>query len=234
MRETPAGWSLQAASGSPSDEAPYDAVLFAVPAYRIAELHLETRTALSLAPLAEIRYPPVTSVVLGFRRNDVEHPLDGFGMLVPQIEGFSILGTIFSSSLFPRRAPLGHVTLTSYVGGTRAPDLASRSGDELVDITLRDLRRILGVRGQPTFRHQVFYPKAIPQYEVGYGRFKDLMAQAEVKAPGLFFAGHYRDGISLGDSIASAHDVAERIARHLGSREHRLDAPAPNEVTTSP
>jgi oxygen-dependent protoporphyrinogen oxidase len=185
-------------------------VLLAAPAYRLAELDLEGVNA-SLAPLGEIRYPPVASVVLGFRREDVAHPLDGFGMLIPEIERFRILGTIFSSSLFPHRAPPGHVTLTSYVGGTRSPELAGRPGTDLAALVTEDLRILLGVRGQPTFCHHVFYPRAIPQYEVGYGRFKQLMTDLENTAPGLFFAGHYRDGISLGDSMTSGNDVAERI-----------------------
>ena len=57
----------------------------------------------------------------GFRRADVAHPLDGFGMLIPEKEGFNILGALFSSSLFPNRAPEGEVTITCYIGGARAP-----------------------------------------------------------------------------------------------------------------
>jgi oxygen-dependent protoporphyrinogen oxidase len=102
------------------------------------------------------------------------------------------------------------------LGGVRAPDLALRPESELVELTVNDLRNTLGVTGQPTFQHCVLYPKAIPQYEVGYGQFIDLMTSVETRAPGLFFAGHYRDGISLGDSILSAHAVAERIAAFLG------------------
>jgi hypothetical protein len=111
-----------------------------------------------------------------------------FGMLIPQIEGFRILGTLFSSSLFPQRAPEGHVTLTSYVGGTRAPELADRPEAELARIVIGDLERILGIRGAPTFRHQVFYPRAIPQYNVGYGG-SGPDGRRECRAPGLFFAG---------------------------------------------
>ncbi len=212
LRQEAAGWRVTTtdADGRCGEQV-HSAVLLAVPAYRIAALPLRTPTPCDLSPLGEIVYPPVTSVVLGFRREDVEHPLDGFGMLIPQIEGFRILGTIFSSSLFPRRAPAGHVTLTSYVGGTRAPELANLPGAEVVQITVDDLRRILGVRGKPTFQHHVLYPQAIPQYEVGYGRFRDRMAETEAKAPGLFLGGHYRDGISLGDSIVAGSRVAERI-----------------------
>ncbi len=171
---------------------------------------------LDLNAFSEIRYPPVASVVLGFRRMDVVHPCEGFGMLIPKVEGFRILGTIFSSSLFPNRAPAGHLTLTSYVGGERYPELASVPPEKLYALICDDLRVLLGVKGEPTFRHCVFYPKAIPQYNVGFGRYRDLMNDVEAKAPGLFLAGHYRDGVSLSDSIVSGCNVAERVRAALG------------------
>jgi oxygen-dependent protoporphyrinogen oxidase len=136
-------------------------------------------------------------------------------MLIPKIEGFKILGAIFSSSLFPNRAPPGHLMLTSYVGGERYPELASRPPSELAALTCEDLRVLLGVKGKPTFQHIVFYPRAIPQYNLGYGRYRELMSQIERQAPGLFLAGHYRDGISLSDSIVSGCNVAERVEKHL-------------------
>jgi len=168
-----------------------------------------------LSPLSEIRHPPVASVVFGFRREDVAHPCQGFGALIPNIEGFRILGTIFSSSLFPNRAPAGHLTLTSYIGGERHPELAALPPEELFALTLRDLRALLGVKGRPAFRHFAYYPKAIPQYNIGYGRYRGLMTEIEAAAPGLFFAGHYRDGISLGDSIVSGCNIAERVGKSL-------------------
>jgi protoporphyrinogen/coproporphyrinogen III oxidase len=184
----------------------HPAILFALPAHKLTEI-----SGLKLDLLKEIYYPPVASIVLGFRRDQVVHPLDGFGMLIPEVEDFRILGTLFSSSLFLNRAPTGHVTLTTYIGGARAPELALKPTNELVEMTMQDLGVILGVTGRPTFEHVVLYQKAIPQYEVGYGRFKDLMTETEARSPGIFFAGHYRDGISLGDSLVSGHDVAGRI-----------------------
>jgi len=62
-------------------------------------------------------------LALGFRRDQLSHPLDGFGFLVPEVERRRVLGAVFSSSLFPERAPAGHVMLTVFVGGTRDPDL---------------------------------------------------------------------------------------------------------------
>ena len=219
IMQTENGWAVNLRAGTQEDRVEHVAVIYAGTAHKLAELGLETHSPLSFAPFSEIRYPPVASVVLGFRRQDVTHPCEGFGMLIPKVEGFKILGTIFSSSLFSNRAPGGHLTLTSYVGGERYPELAALPPEKLFALTCEDLRVLLGVSGQPTFQHSVFYPKAIPQYVVGYGRFRELMSQIEDKAPGLFLAGHYRDGVSLSDSIVSGCNVADRVQQWVRSKK---------------
>lgn len=233
LTQTAGGWTLDLRDAGGEASSEHGAVIFCGTAPKLAELEIncgraalprgpETGTAqqtrprqLDLSAFSEIRYPPVASVVLGFRREDVLHPCVGFGMLIPKIAGFKSLGTLFSSSLFPNRAPTGHLTLTTYIGGERYPELASLPEDKLVALVCEDLRVLLGVRGQPTFQHCVFYPKAIPQYNVGYGRFKDLMTKIEAQALGFFLAGHYRDGVSLSDSIGSGINVVERVERFV-------------------
>jgi oxygen-dependent protoporphyrinogen oxidase len=201
--------------------------LISVGAHQLARMRIEAVGFPNLAPLGDVVYPPVASVTLGFRRLDVQAALDGFGVLVPQAENMNILGTLFTSSLFPNRAPERHVTLTSYIGGARAPHLALKSREEIVDLVLNDLRKLLGVNGAPTFEHCFVFPEAIPQYNVGYGRFKQLMSEAEAAAPGLFISGNARCGISLSDSILSAHKGAENLENYLSRvdqqvREERL------------
>jgi oxygen-dependent protoporphyrinogen oxidase len=219
LTQTPEGWQVQANRGDDLPVAEHSAVIYAGTAYNLAGIKVVTTgEPVDLSPLSEIRYPPVASVVLGFRREDVAHPCSGFGMLIPRVEGFKILGTIFSSSLFPNRAPAGHLTLTSYVGGERYPELAGLEPQKLYDLTVEDLRVLLGVRGKPTFQHSVFYPKAIPQYNLGYGRFRQLLTDAEKHAPGLFFAGHFRDGISLSDSMISGLKIADRVSEYQQSQ----------------
>ena len=188
-------------------------MIVAIPAYRLA--NLEVNGIFAFSELKAIEHPPVASVVLGFRRDDVEHPLDGFGVLVPKVEKLDILGTIFSSSLFPGRAPEGHVTLTSYVGGCRAPELAHGTEATLARRTLADLTRLLGVKGPPTFCHIHVFRKAIPQYNVGYGQFLERIAQIEAHSPGLLIGGHSRCGISISDSIQSGLDMAGKMQLHL-------------------
>ncbi|HWD93482.1 MAG TPA: protoporphyrinogen oxidase [Verrucomicrobiae bacterium] len=215
LAQTSDGWSIDLQQDGAPLRAEHAAAIYAGTAFKLAELKIESKQPVSLAPLSEIRHPPVASVVLGFRREDVAHPCEGFGMLIPKVEGFKILGTIFSSSLFPNRAPAGHLTLTSYIGGERQPELASLPPEKLCELTCEDLRVLLGVRGKPTFQHSAFYPRAIPQYNVGYGRYREWMTEAESKAPGLFLAGHYRDGVSLSDSILSGCHAAERVEKFV-------------------
>jgi len=204
------GWRATTANG----EVEHSSVIYCGTAYRLAELQIEGGPGRRPAfqEFSEISYPPVSAVVLGFRREDVAHSCAGFGMLIPKIEGFKILGTIFSSALFPNRAPAGHITLTSYIGGARYPELGLLPPEQLIDATLADLRVLLGVKGRPVFTHTKTWPKAIPQYNVGYGKYRDLLNDIEAKNPNLFFAGHYRDGVSLGDSIVSGVNIAERVA----------------------
>jgi len=210
--KTDDGWRVTTVAG----QAEHSAVIYCGTAYRLAELEITSKAgqAIGLSALADVRYPPVVSVVLGFRREDVAHPCGGFGMLIPKVEGFKILGTIFSSALFPNRAPSGHILLTSYVGGERQPELARLPADQLVELVVADLKVLLGIRGRPVFTYCANWPRAIPQYNVGYGRFKELLAGTETALPGLFFAGQYRDGVSLGDSIVSGVNMAERIINH--------------------
>ncbi len=94
-------WAVQLEQDADSAPLLSSAVLIALPSHKIASLQIQSEPAIDVASLAEIYYPPVASVVLGFRREDVAHPLDGFGMLIPEKEGCKILGALFPPRFFP-------------------------------------------------------------------------------------------------------------------------------------
>ncbi len=192
----------------------FDAVILALPAQALARLPVGPTDSCPLAALELVEYPPVTTLFLGFRREQVRHPLDGFGGLVPAVERRSVLGVLFSSSLFPNRAPAGHVALTVYVGGTRQPDLARLAPEVLRPRVLADLGQLLGVTGEPAFAHTTFWPRAIPQYNLGYERVLEAIERAESRHPGLFVGGHVRDGISLTNCIAAGQRLADAAGRY--------------------
>lgn len=220
ISSTAAGWTVRGNEAGRDFSTEHQAVMYCGTAYQLATLKISASTslgisAIDLSEFAAMRHPPVASVVLGFRREDVAHPLNGFGVLIPESEPFRILGTIFSSSLFPNRAPAGYVALASYVGGERRPELAGLPPEKLAALVHEDLHTLLGVRGGPAFQNVTLYPRAIPQYNIGHGKFKARLDEIEAQARGLFFAGHFRDGISLGDAIVSGCDRAEQAVKTL-------------------
>ena len=216
IRRGPKGWTVGAELQA---NELYDALVCAVPAHRADELDLGFEGADRFKTLASIPHPPVAVLVLGFRREEVSHPLDGFGFLVPEVERKHVLGVLFSSTLFPGRAPEGHVVVTAFVGGVRNPDLADADLNTLTARVQDDLRSLLGARGEPTFRAMRLWPKAIPQYTLSHGRYKEIMDDAERRNPGLALAGSYRDGVALGDVIGAAEQAAARVLAHLGQVE---------------
>ena len=220
IRQDASGWIV----ATPDRTTHHCGVIYTGPAYRLPQIELRTERYINCASLSQVHYPPVATLVLGFRRTGLRHPLDGFGMLIPEREPFNILGVLFSSTMFPNRAPDGHVLLTVYLGGTRAPHIGTADFDTHLNLAMTDLRVLLGVTGQPTFVHHAVFRHAIPQYDVGYGRFKALMDEIETNAPGLFLAGNYRDGISLADSIVSGHKVAARVQKFIKAKTSLLDA----------
>ena len=189
----------------------YRRLLLTLPAHALHTLPVEPALRDALAPLGEIPHPPVSVLSLGFRRADIRHPLDGFGALVPECEQRRILGVLFPSSVFPGRAPEGHALLTVFVGGTRQPDLANPDAAALEATVLPDLRDLLGVDGPPVFRHLKHWPRAIPQYVLGYDRFFDQMNAVERHFPGLYLAGNYRTGISLSYCLEAARKLPGRM-----------------------
>lgn len=191
----------------------FDAVVCAVPPAAWEKIFKDVPSlATSLGNAAKtLSYPPVTTLTLGFKRENVAHPLDGFGVLIPELEKREILGSLWTSSFFPNRAPNGYVTLTAYIGGARQPDLALLPAEEQLALARRELEALLGAKGEPEFIEICEHPQAIPQYNVGYGKFLDVVNQAEKDFPSLYFCGNYRGGIAVGATLLNAVKCAKKI-----------------------
>ncbi len=182
----------------------YDEVILTTPAHALAKLPFCESLQQALQPLQSIDYPPVSVLSLAFKRTHVAHPLDGFGVLVPECEKRTILGALFPSSLFADRAPEDEALLTVFIGGERQPELAVADTEAVMATVLPELKSLLGISGAPTFVHHKHWPRAIPQYKLGYGSLLAQMDSLEAKFPGLKLAGNYRDGISLSYCIEAA------------------------------
>jgi oxygen-dependent protoporphyrinogen oxidase len=205
-------WKIISTRNGTVETSEFDAVVLALPASGLAQLVFGTLGERPLASLDHQPHPPVSSLFLGFKREQISHPLDGFGALVPAREQRTFLGVLFSSTLFAGRAPDGHVALTIFAGGTRQPETARLATPVLLNRVMPDLRELLGITGDPVFTHHTFWPKAIPQYNIGHERFLEPLTRCEIQYPGLFIGGNSRDGISLPDCIKSGHALAKKAA----------------------
>jgi len=170
--------------------------------------------------LGGIEYAPVAVVSLGYRRQDVGHSLEGFGFLVPRSSGLRVLGSVWNSSLFPERAPAGHVLLTSFVGGATDPGAAKLSSDELAALAHREVAPILQIRAAPVFSHVQVYRRALPQYNLGHGERLIAIERLCAALPGLFLVGNYFCGPAIGNCVELGMTAAEALL--TGSTPHPI------------
>jgi oxygen-dependent protoporphyrinogen oxidase len=185
-----------------------------------------------------IEYAPVAVVSLGYKRPDIGDALHGFGFLVPRSAGLRVLGTVWNSSLFPDRAPDGHVLLTSFVGGATDPQIKDLSPEQLAALVHRELAPLLRIgenasagRSEPPayrvtdgrtgsgscFSHVKIYPRALPQYNLGHTERLAAIEGARSKIPNLWLVGNYLSGPSIGACVEQSQKVAQEIVSRTKS-----------------
>lgn len=162
-------------------------------------------------PFFEIPYAPVVILGLGFKREDVLHPMDGFGFLIPQIYNKALLGCLFSSSLFVRRAPKDYVLVTAFLGGALHPEILNFNEEEIIFYTINELKDILKIKGKPVFSLMKKWERAIPQYNIGHKRFVEWAMEFEKKFKNIYIGGNLLYGISVADCITNSTELAKRI-----------------------
>ena len=187
------------------------AVVVSSPAYTASYLLKDLSWSASL-DFDSIDYVPVVVVHSSVLAGSVP---DGFGFLVPRDQGIRMLGTIFSSKLFPERSPEGKELLTTYLGGATDREVIKLSNNEIADTVRSEIKKILGCDADVLKITK--WKRAIPQYMVGYGKFVDLAKELEETHRGLFLTGNYLGGISVADCIRHSEDTAERVINFLES-----------------
>ena len=171
------------------------------------------------ADLASIEHSGTAILSLGYRSDEIGHPLDGMGAVVPAVERSPILAVSFSSRKYAHRAPEGKTLLRVFVGGARRPEVAAMSDEELTPLVLGELGRLLRIRGEPCYRNIARWPGTMPQYHVGH---KELVARIESRVaalPNLALAGNAYHGVGLPDCIHGGELAAERILAWRGGGE---------------
>ncbi len=193
------------------DEVAADQVVLAVPAPRSAELTAEVSPALSEV-LGSMPTAGLAVVALAYPESALVRSPDGFGFLVPRSEGIRILGCLRDSTIFPGRAPEGHVLLRAMIGGAYDPEAVGLPADELEHIVRAELSTTLGVDAQPSLVRVLRHPLGIGQYTVGHADRLERIGNALAELPGLSLTGSSYRGVSMNACIERASLEAESIA----------------------
>ncbi|CAN5200991.1 protoporphyrinogen oxidase [soil metagenome] len=207
VKKSDDGWVLKTQMGN---FGPYHDIILTVPMHKWNRQLLPLNEQ-DLDIINRVKYPSLSIMILGYKKEQISHLLDGFGFLVPEKEQRSILGALFTSTLFSGRAPEGHHLLTVFIGGDRQPELAQLNSEELLNTVESDLKDLTGLKGSAVFKDHIYWPNSIPQYHKSYDEVIDLFEELETRNPGLHLAGNFRGGVSVPDCIKNAIKVAEKV-----------------------
>jgi oxygen-dependent protoporphyrinogen oxidase len=186
-----------------------DDLIFAVPG---TKSNLLTSVSRDLAAaIAKIPHAGASVVILGVRRDQIQHPLDAFGVVVPAVEKRGVIAISFASVKFPGRAPDDSVLLRVFVGGALQPELARLSDADLRKLVLEELGSLIGFSGEPQLFQIARWLETMPQYHVGHlDVVREIKRLAEV-IPHFALAGNAYDGVGIPFCIHSGELAAERI-----------------------
>ena len=197
---------------------PTSSILFATPAYTVLNYsHLFPNQ--HFAELFHIDYSPISTVTQVIDKSKLSINLDGFGYLCTKEPHRKLLGTVWTSSIFPNRAPSEKALFTSYIGGSHYKKITDQSEDEIKNIVTKEVCETLHISDHHLLEtiHIKIHPFAIPQYNIGHlEKVKRVEALID-KNYGLFFTGNYFHGISINDTVKTSKTTVDRIKKFLNT-----------------
>jgi oxygen-dependent protoporphyrinogen oxidase len=201
------GYRLILSDGDPLQA---DAIVMTTPAYAAAKL-LEPLAPQAAAELGAIRYVSTGTISLAYRRQEIAHPLNGFGLVIPASEHRPINAITWTSTKFNHRAPAGYALLRVFVGGSRNPQAMALDDETLLALVRGELHKIMGIDAAPIFHRIYRWPNANPQYDVGH---LERVAAVEAALPlQVYVAGSPYRGIGIPDCVHQAQQAAEKVIR---------------------
>ncbi|SNR64623.1 MULTISPECIES: protoporphyrinogen oxidase [Hymenobacter] len=201
-------WALET-TGGPGFRL-YDHVVLALPTYTAADL-LRPQFSAAAEALEQVHYPPMTAIYSAYDRVAVQHPLDGFGALHPRVEQPYAAGSIWTSSIFPDRAPAGQVLFTTFVGGSQYEEQARQPAETQKAAVHAELSRFYGIQAAPVWQYRYYWERAIPQFDHRIGPAR--AAVAALAEHGLHATANWQAGVGVPDCIRHAQQLAQQLMR---------------------
>lgn len=173
----------------------------------------------SLKAVDEIPTTSVANVALAFDQKAIKKELDGTGFVVSRNSDFRITACTWTHRKWPHTTPDGKVLLRSYVGGPHDPDAAFLSDQEIVDVVLKDLRKVMKIKGEPNFKVISRFKNKMPQYAVGHLEIvKKIRDYAAANLPGVFLAGASFEGVGVPDCIEQGEKAGTQLLQFISEK----------------
>jgi oxygen-dependent protoporphyrinogen oxidase len=193
---------------------PADQVVLALPGHGASQL-LEGISKEISEQLGKLAYVSTATAFLAFRREDVRHPLDAVGFLVPRTLRRPVLAATWVSSKWAGRAPEGYVLMRAFFGGAWGEEVLQHTDDELAELAEREIGAFMPLVGKPLFTRVFRFHRSNPQPKVGH-----LVTMARIRAslaafPELQLVGSGYDGVGIPDGIRQAEAAADAVVRGL-------------------
>lgn len=187
-----------------------DLVVVAVPASAASCLLQASAPSLS-EDLGTIAFGSAVTVALAFDADQIAHPMDAYGYVVPTVEGRNTMAATWMSKKWPGRAPAGKELIRVFLGGHGKPECVDWEDEQLVDAAVDDLRQLLGVRGEPELVRVDRWNRKMPQYLLGH---RDTVTRLEAKVAALGnvrLAGNSYRGVGIPDAISRGRETADAL-----------------------
>ena len=186
----------------------FDKVILSTPAYESAKIIKDFMPKLS-SELSSIEYSPISIVGVGY--NNLNRPLNGFGLLATTRANKSVLGVLWDSSIFNDRAKEDKKLLRAMIGGQRSPKLALQNEESLIDSALKGIKETMGVDEKPDMLYVKKHEKGIPNYKVGHIKIVENIMNEVDKIDGLFLNSNAYKGIGLNDCVSNSKLCAKKV-----------------------
>ncbi len=189
-------------------------IVATAPSYATAEIIRDLDEGIA-DMLLRIPFVSSATVSLAYKKSEFEHPLNGFGFLVPRKEKTRIKAASWSSTKFPGRAPEDGVLIRCFVGNAQEETIVYRSNEEILSAVLADLEKIMGVKAKPLFYRIYRWPNAMPQYTLGHSDRIKFIEEREKLYSGLCLVGNTYRGLGIGDCVNEGRRAAQKTLELL-------------------
>lgn len=204
------GYDLMLGTG---EVAQADSVILTTPHYACQRMLTQYEF---MEPLKEMPATSVANVAMAFDQSAIEKDVDGTGFLVSRNSDYRITACTWTHKKWPHTTPDGKALLRAYVGKPSDQEVVDLSDNEIQNIVLNDLNKIMNITQPPEFTVVTRWKDARAQYTVGHKeRIHRIKESLRSELPGVFVAGASFEGLGVPDCIDQGEQAVVDVLEFL-------------------